>query len=182
MTLFLFVNHLFGRKSRQCFGIPVHHTHTAVDESFVIKIHKHLDDTLGTRLIHGEGCSVPIARSTQTAQLLQDDSSMLMRPVPCMFQELIASQVVFLDSLLSEFLYHLGFRSNTGMVGSGNPACVLAFHSGPSYENILNGIVKHVTHVEYASYVWRWDDNRIGFSTIRFRTEQFVVNPILVPF
>ena len=36
----------FGLKSCQCLGIPVHHAHTAVDESFVIQIYKYLDYTL----------------------------------------------------------------------------------------------------------------------------------------
>ena len=51
----------FGLKSCQCLGIPVHHTQATIDIALVIQIHKYLDHTLTTLLIHREGGAVPVA-------------------------------------------------------------------------------------------------------------------------
>ena len=65
--------------------VPVHHTQTAVDEAFLVQVAEHFDDGFGARLIHREGCPVPVARATELAQLFEDDTSVLVCPVPRVF-------------------------------------------------------------------------------------------------
>ena len=98
-----------------------------------------------------------------------------------MLQEFLARQVGLLDALRSQFVHHLGFGGDRSMVGTRHPAGVLAFHAGAAHQNILNGIIKHVSHVEHAGDVGGRDDDGVRLTAIGFRTEQFVVQPILVP-
>ena len=84
LRLFFSVDNLFGRESRQCLRIPVHHPQATVYESFFVKVDKDFNDSFASLLIHGECRTVPVARGTQTTKLFQDDTSMLMSPVPCM--------------------------------------------------------------------------------------------------
>ena len=121
--------------------IPVDHTQAAVDEAFLIQVAEHLDDRFGAGLVHGERCSVPIAGATEFAQLLEDDTSVLVRPIPRMLEELLAREVGFVDSLLLEALDDLRFRSNRRMVGARNPAGVLALQACTANEDILNRLV-----------------------------------------
>ena len=182
LRLLFLIDHLFGRKSRQCLGVPVHHAKSTVDISLVVKVHKHLDNALRTLLVHRKGGTVPIARSTQSAQLLQNDATVFVGPFPCMFQELFTGQVMLLDALLSQLLHYLSLGSDRGMVCARHPTGVLAFHACPAHQDILNRVVQHVSHVEHTRHIGRWDNDGVGFTSIGFRGEQFVVQPVLIPF
>ena len=112
MALLLFIDHLFGRKGGECLRIPVHHAESAIDEPLVVEIDKHLDHTLTALFIHGEGRTVPIATGTEATQLLQDDTAVLVGPVPSVFQELLTGQVTLLDAFACELLHHLCLSSD----------------------------------------------------------------------
>ena len=86
----LLVDHLLVRQRGLCRGVPIDHTNTAIDLTLVVEIDKHLDHTLGARIVHREAGTIPIARSTQLAQLLQDDTTVLLLPLPSVAQELLA--------------------------------------------------------------------------------------------
>ena len=168
MALLLAIDHLLGRQGGQCLGVPVYHAQSTIDQSLVIKVYEHLDHTLRALLIHGEGGAVPVAAGTQTAQLLQDDAPMLIRPFPRMLQELLACQVMLLDALFRQFLHHLSLCSDGGMVGARHPQGVLTLHTGTTHQNVLDGVVQHMAHVQHTCYIGRWDDNRVGLTTIGF--------------
>ena len=182
MALLLLVDHLLGAQGGESLRIPVHHAHATVDVALAVEVDEHLDDALRAHLIHGEGRAIPVAGGTQAAQLFQNDSAVFVCPVPGMLQELVARQVVLLDAFSGQLLHHLGFGGNRCVVGAGHPAGILAFHAGTTHQNVLDGVVEHVAHVEHARHIgWRNNDG-VGFATIRFRTEQLVVCPVLIPF
>ena len=182
VALLFLVDDLFGRKGGQRLGIPVNHSQATIDEALVIEIHEDLDNALTALLVHGESRAVPVAGSAQTAQLLQDNASMLVGPCPGMLEEFFTSQLMLLDALLSEFLHHLGFCSDRSMIGARDPQRILALHASTADKNVLNGVVQHVAHVQHTRHIgWRNDDS-VRLAAIRFRTEKFVVQPILVPF
>ena len=85
-----------------------------------------------------------------------------------MFEKLVASEVGFLNALLCKTVNNLGFGCNRGVVGARNPAGILAFHACPSYQNVLDCVVKHVPHVQYTGYVWRGNDDGIWLTAVRF--------------
>jgi hypothetical protein len=96
--LFLVDDLLVGER-RLCLWIPVHHAHAAVDEPLVVEVAEHFYHSFAACLIHGEGGAIPIARAAQLAQLLQNDTAMLVRPVPRMFQEIFAGEIGLLNAL-----------------------------------------------------------------------------------
>ena len=100
---------------------------------------------------------------------------MFVCPIPSVLEELLAGQVAFLDALFGQFLHHFCFGSDRCVVGAGHPAGIFAFHAGTAYEDILNRVVQHVSHVEHTRNVRRRNDHRIRLTSIRFATEQFVV-------
>ena len=182
MALLLFIDHFLGREGGEGLRIPVHHAQATVDEAFVIEVNKHFDHTFTARFVHREGCTVPVAAGTQTAQLFQDDATMLVGPVPGMLKELLTGQVTLLDTLGSELLDYLRLSGNRGMVGTRHPTGILTFHTGTAYQNILNGVIEHVSHVEHTRHIGWWDDYRIGFASIGFAGKKFVIKPVLIPF
>ena len=107
---------------------------------------------------------------------------MLVSPVPCVLQELLTCQVTFLDALLSEFLHHLSLCCNRGMVGAWYPAGILALHAGTTNQDILNGVVQHVSHVQHTCHIGRWDNDGVGFTSIGFAGKELIVQPVLIPF
>ena len=182
VTLLLAIDHFLGREGGECLRIPVHHAESAIDESLVIEVNENLDDTLRTLLVHREGSAVPVTAGTQAAQLLQDDATVLISPVPSVLQELFTCQVTLFDALFGELLHHLCLSRNRGMVSTRYPAGILTFHACTAHQDILNRIVQHVSHVEHTSHVWWWDHDCIRLTGVGFAGEQFVVQPILIPF
>ncbi|MNN66707.1 hypothetical protein D3C81_1822980 [compost metagenome] len=62
------------------------------------------------------------------------------------------------------------------------PTSVFTLHTCAANQNVLNRIVQHMTHVQYASDI-RWRHyNRIRFTFVRSRPEKSVRFPIAVPF
>ena len=168
LALLVFVDDLLAREHGLCLRIPVHHTQATIDKALVVEVYEHLQHTLATRFVHCEGCAVPIARCTQTAQLLQDDASVLVRPVPCMLQELFTSQVALLDALLSQFVHHLSLSSDTCVVGTWYPTSVFSVNTSLTNQDILNRVVEHVSHMEHTRHIWWRNHNRIRFSVVGF--------------
>ena len=100
---------------------------------------------------------------------------MFVCPFPSVLQEFLAGEVALLDALFGEFLHHLGFGSDRGMVGTWHPASILAQHTCAAHENILDGIVEHVAHVKHTRHVGWGDDHCIGLAAVGLRVEEFVV-------
>ncbi len=98
-----------------------------------------------------------------------------------MFQELLTREVGLLNALLGQLVHHLCLCGNAGMVGAGHPACVLTLHAGAANKNILNGVIEHVPHVEHTRYVGRRYHYGVRLTPIGLRTEQLMVQPILIP-
>ena len=178
----LLVDDLLVADGGQRLGVPVDHAHAAVDEPLVVEVDEYADDALVAHLVHGEGGAVPVAGGTEAAQLLEDDAAVLLFPLPGVFQEVFAAERPFVDALFGQHLDHLGLGGDGGVVGAGHPAGVLALHAGAADEDVLDGVVEHVAHVEHTGYVgWRYH-HRVGHAVVGLRVEEFFVNPELVPF
>ena len=69
------------------------------------------------------------------------------------------------------------------MVCSGKPQCGITAHTLPADKNILQGLVKGVTHMELSRNVGRWNYNSVGlFLGVSCRLEAIVVYPEFVYF
>ena len=179
---FLFmINHLFSRKYCLRLWIPVHHTQATIDVAFVVKVHEHLHDRLWTYLVHCECCSVPIAWSTQLAQLLEDDATMLFLPSPGMLQKLLTSEVALLDAFLSQLGNHLCLSSNRSMVCARHPTSILTIKTCLTNKDILNRIVEHMSHMQDTCHIWWWNNYSVRLPAIWLRSKELIVHPILIP-
>ena len=181
MALFLVVDNLLITQCGLGLGIPVHHAQATVDVALVIEVHKDLENALAAGFVHGEGGTAPVTGGAQFAQLLQNDAAVLMRPVPSMLEELVAREVTLAYTLLGKALNHLSLSCNRGMVSTRHPKGILALHARTADEDVLNGVVEHVTHVQDARHIGRRDDNAIGFTLVGHALEQVVRFPILIP-
>ena len=112
VALLLAVDDLLVAQSGLSLGVPVHHAQATVDIALVIEVHKDLQNALAAGLVHGEGGAAPVTRGTQFAQLLQNDATMLVGPVPSVLEELVARKVTLADALLGQALHHLGLGSD----------------------------------------------------------------------
>ena len=99
-----------------------------------------------------------------------------------MLEKLLTGEVGLLYALLGEFLDHLCLGSDGGMVGAWHPEGVLAHHARTADEDILNGIVEHMAHMEHAGYVWRRNHDAVGFTLVGNGMEHFVALPVFIPF
>ena len=179
--LFLIYYFLVGKGSLGLW-IPVYHSDAAVYQSLVVEVNKHLYHALGTFLVHGEACSVPVAACSEFLQLFQYYASVLSGPVPCVLKKLFSGQVCLFDALLCKLAHNLSFCGDGCVVSARNPASVLAHHSGSSHKYVLDGIVQHVSHVQHASHVWRRDNYCVRLSVVWLRMKESVVKPVLIPF
>ena len=107
---------------------------------------------------------------------------MLVSPVPSVFQELVASKVAFLDALLCQSVYDLSLCCDRCVVCSRNPAGILAVETCLADKDILDSIVKHVSHVKHTCNIWWRDNDGVRFATIGLAAEKLVVKPVLIPF
>ena len=178
----LLVHHLLVRDGGQRDRIPVDHTDTLINQAFVVQIHKHLDNRIILRLVHGEAGALPVAGGAQFFQLFQNDAAVLLLPLPGMFHELVAGDLLFGNSLLLELGHNLGLRGDGGVVHSRNPTGVHAQHPCATDQNILDGAVEHVAHVQHAGDIGRRQNHRVGLPSIRFGMEIAAVHPMFIPF
>ena len=181
LIMLIVVDHLLVTQRCLTLGIPVDHTQTAVDKTFLIEVAEHFDDRFRTGLVHGERRAVPVAGTTEFAELLQDDASVFVRPRPRVFEKLLAGQVTLIDTLLLEAFDHFRFRCDRRMVGTRYPARVLALETCATNEDVLNRLVQHVSHVQHTGHIgWRNNDSK-RIAAVRLAMKEFVVEPILIP-
>ena len=75
--------------------------------------------------------------------------------------QILAAQPLFGKHTLDDVL-----RGDTGMVGSRHPQGALSAHAPVPDEDVLQGIVQGVAHVQDTGDVGRWHDNREGLLRI----------------
>ena len=67
------------------------------------------------------------------------------------------------------------------MVSAWDPACVLPVEACLAYEDILYGIVEHVSHVQHTGHIGWGDYYGVWLSAVWLACEKLVVCPVLVP-
>ena len=64
LTLLLLIDDFFVTEGCAGLGVPVHHTHTTIDQPLAIELYEDVNDALATLLVHGEGRTLPVAGGT----------------------------------------------------------------------------------------------------------------------
>ena len=153
--VFLLVFRLVVGDGGSAGGAPVHDALAAIDKSVVVPVAKHLAH--GTRIVgvHGEVLIGKVDRTAHALYLLDDVSTVLVRPVPARLEELLASYLAARDAHRGKLFVHLGLRGDTRMVGAEHPAGGNAAHAVHADDGVLDGVVHGMPHMQNARDVRR---------------------------
>ena len=181
MSLLLLM--LYLRVGEGCLAhrAPVDDPGAFIDIAFLIQADENLLHCLGTALVHGEPLSVPVAGDAQLLQLRLDGSRIFFLPLPGALQELLPSQLLLVNAFLFQLVGHLHLRGDSSVICSRDPEGVVALHPLIADQDILQGVVKSVAHVQLSGNV-RWRHHRCkGLSApVHFRVEIFFLAPLVV--
>ena len=150
------------RQSSYAVRTPVDNTASLINESLFIQGYKHLANGIGTALVHSKSGSVPVAGRAQLLLLFHNTVAVLMLPVPYLLQELLTSQIVASQAILTQFFLNFDLRCNTCMVYTGEPQGVVALHTLKTNQRILQRCIHSVTHMKLSGYIGRGHNNGEG--------------------
>ena len=141
--------------------IPVDHSAPSIDQPFAVKIDKNLLDGANVIGIKSIALARPIAGAAEALQLFDDDPAMFVLPFQHAAKKFITSKVVarfFLGS--AQMFFDGGLGPNAGVIGSWKPQHLEALHTRATGQNILNRVVKNMTHRKNSGHVRRRNHNR----------------------
>ena len=88
---------------------------------------------------------------------------------------------MFVDAFFLQLLDDLDLGSDTCMVGTGLPQCVVTLHSLITDQDILHGVVQCMPHVELSGDIWGRDHDSEGSLTVIYlRMKILFVKPLLI--
>ena len=161
---------------------PVHQIVVAVDQPLFVEPHKGLAHGAGESLVHCEPLALPVARSAQVVKLADDGSAALGLPLPDALDEFLTPQRFARLILLGELALHHVLGGDARVVGAGHPADAQAAHPFPADEDILQGIVQGVAHVERARHVRGRDDDGVRLVALAGRAVKIsALQPLGIP-
>ena len=148
----------------------------------VVEGHKHVAHRVGQALVHGEPGAAPVTGGAQLLLLLHDTVAELVLPVPHTLQELLPAQIVAGQALaLAQLLLHLDLGGDAGVVGAGHPQGGIALHPLEADQDVLEGAVHGVAHVELAGDVGgRHDDGEGALVRVAAALKAAVLLPHLI--
>ena len=146
-------------------GAPVDDALVAVDEALVVEVDEGGADGLGRARVKGEAQAGPVAGGAQPLVLLVDGVAVAGDPLPDALLELFAAQVVAVGSLLGQQALDDPLGSDAGVVFAGEPQGVVAAHTPPAGEGVLDGGGEGMAQVEFAGDVGRGHDDDEGLAS-----------------
>ena len=180
-SVLILMFYLCIRDGSLAYRTPVDDSGTFVNISFLIQTDKYFLYSLGASFVHCEAFSLPVCRSTEFLQLVDDLSAVLFFPCPRMFKEFFTSDIVFVDSFFFQFIDNLNLCCDCSMVGSRLPQSFVSLHSLETDQYILHGFIKCMSHMKLAGYVRRRHyDCKWFLIWIYFCVEVSVVHPFLI--
>ncbi len=159
-----------GNRGEQL-GIPVHQPLVFVDQPVAMQFDEHFHDGPRQALVHGETLARPVAGGAQPLQLVDDDAAALVLPLPDALEEFLPPHLAAAGLLALHQLplhHHLG--RDAGMIGAGLPQHVAAAHPLEAAEDVLQGVVERMPHVQRARHVRRRDHDGEGLRVAPLRT------------
>ena len=142
---------------------PVDDVVAPVDEAFLVEAHEHFAHGPGQALVHGEAFPAPVDRRAQAADLVQDLAAVFLAPLPDPFDKGLATEGFAGGTLGGELALHHVLGGDAGMVGAGHPQDLAALLAVVTAQDVLDGDVQGMPHVQGAGYVGRRNNDGIGF-------------------
>ena len=170
-----------GQRSRAV-RAPVDDAVALVDQALVVQVYEYLADRLGAALVHGKALAVPVAGGAELFELADNAAAELVLPRPDALKEFLAAEVVTGQALLlAEVLLYFDLGCDTGVVGARHQQCLVALHALSADEDILQGLVECVAHVQLAGNIRRRDNDGVRFLVrIDLGVEEAGIDPELV--
>ena len=110
-----------------------------------------------------------------------DRGAVLLLPLPDLLDELLPAKLVAGDLFLGQFSLHDVLRGDAGMVGAGYPKRGIILHPFPAGQDVLDGVVERVAHVQDAGHVGRGThDGERAVEGVQVRLEIPLLLPLLV--
>ena len=140
---------------------PIDHALTAVDVAAFVERDEGLEDGLRIASVQRMHLAVPVAGCAELAELVQDDATVLVAPLGCDLDELLAAEVMAgLAVVLTQVFFDARLRGDTGVVGAGQPEGGFAFLASAAHHDVLQRVVEQVAHVQHTGDVGRRDHDR----------------------
>ncbi len=163
--------------------VPVDEALALVDQPFVVEINKGLHDSLvhvwavfmadagiARRTAHGEGGPLPITRRAEALKLVRDSAAGLLFPFPDFLDEGFAAHRSARGFLvLHQLTFNNHLRCNARMVRTRLPKRIKPAHPVPTDQDVLQGVIERVPHVQAARDVGRRDHNGKGLVALFVR-------------
>ena len=141
---------------------PIDDAVALVNQALVIQVDEHLADRLGAALVHREALALPVAGRAELFQLADDAVAVLVLPVPHALKELLAAEVVAGQPLLlAQVFLYLDLGCDACVVGARHPQRLIALHALGADQDILQGLVERMAHVQLTGHVRGRNDDRI---------------------
>ena len=167
---------------RQAMRTPVDDAAALINEALVVQLAEGLAHGPGAALVHREAGAGPVAARAHLLLLLDDAVAVLFLPFPHALKELLTAKVVAGQALLgAQLLLHLDLGGDAGVVGAGDPEGGVALHPLEAGQDVLQGAVQRVTHVELACDVGgRHDDGEGLLLGVLHALEAVMILPHLI--
>ncbi len=171
-------------KRRAAIGTPVNHSAAFVDKAFIIKLAERFAHGLCANLVHGEAAAIPVTANAHALLLLDYSVTVLLFPRPNALQKLVAPEVIAGFALgLAQNLFNLYLRGYARMVNARQPQRGIPLHTLIAREDILQGGVHRVPHVQLPRNIGgRHDNGKRFFVGVNFAFEIPAVHPHIVDF
>ena len=177
----LLILYLCIRDGGHAVRTPVDDALALIDEALVVQVDKHLFDCLGASVIQCEPLSVPVTGGAQLFELLDDSAAVFAFPLPCTLQEALSAQVLLGQTFLLHRVDNLCLGCDGSVVGTRQPEGFIALHPAETNQDILQGLVECVAHVQLTGDVRWWDHDSVWFFIrIWLSVEISAVQPKLV--
>ena len=154
-TVFFFLHHFQVAYCGMQFRVPVHQTFAAIDQALVEQAHEGRGDGLVQVGVHGEAFARPVGRGAEAAHLAGDGVAGIFLPLPHLFDELLAAQIVARDALRIELALDHDLCGDARVVGTRLPQGVIALHAVVARERVHQRLVEAVPHMQRAGDIGR---------------------------
>ena len=153
VAVFRFVLHLGIRDGGAAVRTPVDQPVAAVDQPLLVQADEHLLDRAGAALVHRETLALPVAGRADRLELADDAAAVFLAPCPCPLKEPVAPDGFFRQAIGAHGLDHLRLRRDGGVIRAGHPQRFIPLHPAVAGEDILQGVVQRMPHVQLAGDV-----------------------------
>ena len=181
MTGLIHILNLRVGQCRYAMRTPVDNTASFINQPLFIQVDKHFTNRRRAALVHRKTGALPVTGSAELLLLLDNAVAVLALPVPDLFQKFFAAKIITRNAVLTQNLFNLDLRSNTGMIHAGNPQSGITLHPLETNQNVLKRRVHRMTHVKLTGNVGRghYNGKRL-FIRISFGVKVSAVVPELI--